>query len=435
MKDKINFQIKNLGPIHGANMDIRKITVVGGPNATGKSTASKLLYCFLRANFSGREDFALKQLEKKIDRIIGMVYDKLQIEEPEYVNFNELAPLEKPKSDPIVPYDTLELHHKFYQAQLDFYKNYSENNPFNESIKEDIKEVDDMLTMIHINENNELPISLLKNILPIEFDNLLSFNSSFNGMKNNEKFYFSIDLYNSNLFDDKSFVAEGQYDFNEVLYIDSISFLDTLHPPLNTTHHVGYLKDLFKKNHSENFDFFNEKINKTKLKIQSIISNIIGGEFNYDNGRLFYNSKNKDSLSIQNTSSGIKQIALLLYLLDNQILKEDCFLILDEPEVNLHPEWQFKYAEVLVLLAKELNINIYMNSHSPMFIEAIEVLTKYYELENDTTFYMAEKYDETSYNFINIDYDNLYELYDNLARPFDSIEVYRLKNEYKKGNY
>ena len=70
-----------------------------------------------------------------------------------------------------------------------------------------------------------------------------------------------------------------------------------------------------------------------------------------------------------------------------------------------------------------------------MFIESIEVLTKYYDLEEDTNFYMTEKYDESSHDFIKIDYDNLYELYDNLARPFDSIEVYRLKNEYKKGNY
>ena len=430
MENKINFQIRNLGPINEADMNIKKITIVGGPNATGKSTASKLLYCFLRANFNGREDFALKQLGRKIYRILGMVYDKLQIEEPEYVNFNELAPLEKPKSDPIVPYDTLELHYKFYQAQLDFYKNYNENNPLNESIKEDIREIDAMLTMIYINENNELPISLLRNILPIEFDRLLSFYSSFKGVKNNEEFDFSIDLKDSNLFDDKSFVAKGQYEFNEVLYIDSISFLDTLHPPRNTTHHVGYLKDIFKKNHSENFDFFNEKINKTKLKIQEIISNIIGGEFNYDNGRLLYSSPNKDPLSIQNTSSGIKQISLILYLLDNQILKEDCFLILDEPEVNLHPEWQFKFAKVLVFLAKDLDVNIYINSHSPMFIESIDAFCEYYDMEDDVSFYLTEEsLKEGKYNFTKINSNELFKLYNNLGNPYHLIDQLRLRKK------
>ena len=121
--------------------------------------------------------------------------------------------------------------------------------------------------------------------------------------------------------------------------------------------------------------------------------------------------------------------------MDKYKLQPGTFLIIDEPEVNLHPEWQFKFAEILVLLAKELDINIYLNSHSPMFIEAMEVLTQYYDLEEDTNFYLTEKHDENTYDFVKIEYDNLYEIYDNLAKPFDAIEVYRLKNEYKKGNY
>ena len=134
-------------------------------------------------------------------------------------------------------------------------------------------------------------------------------------------------------------------------------------------------------------------------------------------------------------SSGIQQISLIQILLDKYKLQPGSFLIIDEPEVNLHPEWQFKFAEILVLLAKELDINIYLNSHSPMFIEAMEVLTQYYDLEEDTNFYLTEKHDKDTYNFVKIEYDNLYELYDNLAKPFDAIEVYRLKNEYKNGNY
>lgn len=431
MNDKINLKIKDFGPINEADIDMGKITVIGGPNATGKSTASKLLYCYLRANFEGREDFALKELESKINMFLGMIYHKLEIEEPEYVNFDEVAPLEKRKSNPIVPYDDLELHQKYYQAQLDFYKNYDDNNPLNDSIKRDIIELDELLTKILINENNELPILLLKNLLPAEFDHLFPFYSSFNGVKNNKEFDFSIDLTENNIYGDRAILAKGHYEFNEVLYLDSFTFWDTLYPPRNIGHHAGYLNEMIKRNNSGNLDFFNEKINKTKMKITNGISDIIGGGFQLENGRFTFDSSknsNNDQFSIKDTSSGIKQIALILYLLNYNILKENCFLILDEPEVNLHPKWQFEFANNLVLLAKELNINIYINSHSPMFIESIDAFCEFYDMEDDVNYYLTEESGKFGkYDLVRINSNELYKIYDNLGNPYRLIDQLRLR--------
>ena len=74
---------------------------------------------------------------------------------------------------------------------------------------------------------------------------------------------------------------------------------------------------------------------------------------------------------MENTASGLKQLATIQLLLDNNELTKNSFLILDEPEINLHSEWQVKLAKLLVLLVKELNIYLYINSHSPQFIEAL----------------------------------------------------------------
>ena len=49
MENKINIKINDFGPINKADIDLNKINVVGGNNATGKSTTSKLLYCFLKS--------------------------------------------------------------------------------------------------------------------------------------------------------------------------------------------------------------------------------------------------------------------------------------------------------------------------------------------------------------------------------------------------
>lgn len=76
---------------------------------------------------------------------------------------------------------------------------------------------------------------------------------------------------------------------------------------------------------------------------------------------------------MKNTAAGVKQLGIIQVLLDNRKLKKDCFLIIDEPELNLHPDWQVKFAEVLIMMIKKLNITVFINSHSPHFVEALEV--------------------------------------------------------------
>ena len=66
-------------------------------------------------------------------------------------------------------------------------------------------------------------------------------------------------------------------------------------------------------------------------------------------------------------------------LLQKGRLNSNNLLIIDEPEVHLHPTWQVKFAEILVLLSKELAIPVLLTSHSPYFIEALEEFTKKYE--------------------------------------------------------
>ena len=68
MESEINFKIENVGPVANANIKIGKINVVGGKNSTGKSTSSKILYCFLRANSSNRQDLAIESLFTEIRR-------------------------------------------------------------------------------------------------------------------------------------------------------------------------------------------------------------------------------------------------------------------------------------------------------------------------------------------------------------------------------
>ena len=126
-------------------------------------------------------------------------------------------------------------------------------------------------------------------------------------------------------------------------------------------------------------------------EIYSKITKIINGEITVDllNGVRY--KKNNQDIAIRNTALGIKSFGIIQLLLKNNRLNNRSLLIIDEPEVHLHPTWQVKYAEILVALSKEFDIPMVLTSHSPYFIEALERFSKKYKYEKSTNFYFADK--------------------------------------------
>ncbi len=87
-------------------------------------------------------------------------------------------------------------------------------------------------------------------------------------------------------------------------------------------------------------------------KLFQYIKNIIGGEVYYDKSKddIFY-KKGRLRIEMYKTSNGIKMFGFFQILLLNESIKEGTVLILDEPEVHLHPKWQLLLAELIVILA------------------------------------------------------------------------------------
>ena len=176
-------------------------------------------------------------------------------------------------------------------------------------------------------------------------------------------------------------------------------------------------------------DILDEINNEDTIKFQKKINELLEGEFNFNNQGLVEFNQNGKTYNLPNTSTGLKSLGILQLLLENRKLKENTFLIMDEPEVHLHPEWQVKLAHILVLLVKDLNVTLFINSHSPQFIEAIEVYSVKYGLKDKTNFYLTEE-DEKSkkYNVRQIQFENLYEIYENLGDPYDILDEIRGEN-------
>ena len=130
---------------------------------------------------------------------------------------------------------------------------------------------------------------------------------------------------------------------------------------------------------------------KENLKeIYDILERVADGQILVQNGQWSLRSeKFEKPIHFENLSAGLKSFVLLKLLLEKGILKEKDVLILDEPEIHLHPEWQLVYAEIIVLLQKKFDLSIVVTTHSRDFLEAIELYAKKYGLFPKCRFYLS----------------------------------------------
>ena len=134
-------------------------------------------------------------------------------------------------------------------------------------------------------------------------------------------------------------------------------------------------------------------------------------------------SAQEQALNVENWSTGIKSFAILKRLLENGALHEKGVLILDEPEIHLHPQWQLYYAEILVLLQKTFNMTILLTTHSPFFMDAIEIYTHKHGISDKTKYYLSEALDhEVKFRDVSGKID---EIYEKMANPLQILENLR----------
>ncbi|MDG3546606.1 AAA family ATPase [Methanobacterium formicicum] len=433
MKD-MKLEIKNFGPINEAEIEIGKITVIAGPNASGKTTSSKLFYCFLAASSSEGayiiNESIIQRLSRPLERTIYKINNADKREK-----IRDLRKQLRYIDDLVSNDEMLELYFDtINQVHIDF----------NKSEMEDIN-----LILSMILDNLVLYKNTLIHMLQIEFnkpkldDVKLSFKQS--DIHNNQhEVLICNDGVHKVTTDYLSFFEVKNVSYIETPYIlDFFSHFRRVRnlPPryrqVNRNHQSFLIEKL---NAGEEKDVFDKTLNENIIQVQKKIQAIIEGNLRFDENTFQFVFEQGDrSFHSKDVASGIKSVGILQMLLENRQLPKDSYLIMDEPEVHLHPAWQVKLAEILVLLSKELNISVYVNSHSPHFIEAIEVYSKYYDSkydkdvkwdfdsERDVKFYLTKENEEGKFNFKKIERNNLLEIYKCLSHPYDEIDAIRGK--------
>jgi len=222
--------------------------------------------------------------------------------------------------------------------------------------------------------------------------------------------------------------SDNEDKIKQVIFIDSPSFLDMFSYIKNAA--LLFLQRKLSFNsideHRTDLVLLLSQYSSEKYEYKDLyhkIEQIIDGQMYYDKDKddIFYQKNNTtlkhNIFQMKDTANGIKMFGYLQILFLNKTIEKDTMLILDEPEVHLHPKWQLKYAEILIKLVNS-GVKILVNSHSPYMIEALELISQKEGISSN--FYIAKNGNNGS-EMIDLN-NNLEEIYQALSEPFSQLE-------------
>lgn len=427
--------LKSFAKVKYARIKCDGITVIAGENNTGKSTIGKTLFSLYNSalNLSDKINNQRKQEIKKVLEMYMFRYingldisrERVSIRSiRENVNdiFEEISLLgEEIQEDEIL---------KLIEAYIIKYYGKNSEDRDNEKLEDISNKIINIINLPDKKIELEVMTRYFQNIFSNEINNVAD-----------DKLPAQIELTIKNKKMNLSFLEnrcnnfEAQYNIlNNAFYIDNPFIVDDLNEINNWRFASNRLKDhIISALSIEKQDLMDGVINtvsaQEKLKdIYRILEKVVAGEITQNvNGDYYFYSKklkNQIQIKINNLSTGLKSFVLIKMLLEKGELNERDVLILDEPEIHLHPQWQIYYAELIVLLQKEFDLTIIITTHSPYFIDAIEVFSAKYKISDKVNYYLSDILDDYSVEVRDVT-DNIELIYKKLADPMQQLENLR----------
>lgn len=458
----MKFHLKNIGLFKEANFDLNGITVIAGPNSTGKSTIEKAVSLYMSSLYRLDDYILFDRVEtiKQKMRDRGTALDTIFKTISHSKRRRHVADIQKLQ-------DQYSLD--FAQAADEELSNLLEEYALNHAAYYGIHDKSAIESSLQYKSWEKITLNAIKEILRVNDADLgktkvtqdlrLFFASQIITIGNEEEgaqircrednseniIEFSRNMKSGR--DVCSSIDVKTPVVTDAVYIDSPNILDNL-IFFGKESSKRLVKALFWPGRSswwrlsEENNEENEKKKSEDTLVQQeqtaeridrfhhIIENIVGGHLEMMNtGRLqFVPIKSKRNIEMANVSTGIKALSTLAYIIDQNILSDDMVLMLDEPEINLHPEWQLKYAEILVELQKEYNLKIILTTHSPYFVEAIENYSRLSDNNLNTCHFYLTEHNGNSAVLKDVTEDPR-EIYKKMAEPFAELEKLEEQND------
>ncbi|WP_288060561.1 AAA family ATPase [Thomasclavelia cocleata] len=421
----MRLQIKNIAKIEKADIEINGITVIAGENNTGKSSIGKILYCL----YKGFHDLSGQVRYERMRTIATALRGNREVEKKydiftdykQYKNFiSEVLNSEKDGFKSIFIKEGINIKEETFEKLNEaFLYNTSKLEGL---IVYDIfnREFNGQITPIGIrNISSEVVLSIRNK----ETHNIENIDLSF--YNENIEIKEKIDLYEEAIYIDNPFVLDDIYKSSNIEYIDQMEMFDLMGlRKIFSTHNETLQKKLSKSFNDNSSSLIEKAILEERLEkfIKMIKGTLQGDILEKENKFVFYDNNIDGEIELSNLSTGIKSFAIILKLIENFDIRDSSLIVLDEPEVHLHPKWQLKFAEILVLIQQEFNLNIILTSHSPYFISAIQAYTKKYNSTDTCKYYLADLNKKNKAFFEDVT-DNIGKIFDKLAEPFEKLDT------------
>ena len=110
---------------------------------------------------------------------------------------------------------------------------------------------------------------------------------------------------------------------------------------------------------------------------------VIGGRIvQNDLGELRFAESSGGNYALSMTATGVVNLGILALLIEKKLVDKGTFLFIDEPESNLHPEWQVAMTEALWELARG-GVNVVIATHSVDILKRLEIYAKEKDTKED----------------------------------------------------
>ena len=444
---KLDIKVENLGVLKKGTVKIRPLTVITGENATGKSFFTKTMYSVFNVL---NENILHKSIFNDISFIKFLA--ELLIKDDAYNQSDKktinafLSSLLEIESDLLdaVQFEDIDRYvlqcSQINVAPIDKFYDYLE--PLDDGTYKQLRMIiDDLRSKITDPENqytealsSRLDSEIKDNFQIANIGELVSKNSN----------YFKFKAYNFELGFDKNgpnFLIRAKF-INEITNFSRIVFFETpvywrlikvfddaKNNRKRTKDLSGVPKYFFDLKDTLQTKSKNSPISDL-FKISDEIEIEIGGKFTFEHGNLTFIDKNGDIIDANLISAGMTNLGIFGLLLKHNVIDKGSYVFFDEPESNLHPQWQVLLADVFIKLA-ENGVNVVMATHSLDMIKALEVKTK----GKDKNFIAVNHFTKKG-SLLKFDSDditeNLITSRNELAKPYERLflkELYNYEND------
>lgn len=413
--------LKNIGKIQDASVEINGITVIAGENDTGKSTIGKVLYSIFNSFYNIDKKILLERVASIDNQLQIMqrgtieeywIWDTEELAREIVTNFAEYNANEQGLCswihDIIAEYDDRILKY----------------------VSEDIiMDASDRISQILSVSDGEIFKTVVQRKLDAEFNgqigNVFIEDDSFIrlGIRSDN---VNITICNNKVIDLDKRINLG----TEAIYVDDPFVLDELQNRVwrgrtRYPDHRTHLKDRLNENQQTNNVLQEIVTNKKFEQIYGKLSEVCAGDVVKEKRTAIGYRIGNRTIEVRNMSTGLKTFAILKKLLVSGCIEENGTIILDEPEIHLHPEWQLLFAELIVLMHKEFGLHVLLNTHSPYFLNAIEVYADKYGAGDKCKYYLTRN--ENMISYVEDVSDHIEAIYQKLARPLQDLENERYR--------